>query len=163
MVLREIDPERGKGAYKTRVAVAYAENAETANKLAEGLIEPGSIIMTDESGAYSALSVFYDHQVVAHSHEFSTIDGVNENQAECYFSRLRRAEYGTYHGFRPDYLLDYAQEFAWREDFRRRTELDKLQDLARRLFDAGMSCLWRGYWEGHKRPKSWIERPLLGL
>lgn len=151
MVLREVYPEGGRGAYSTRVAVAYTENERVASRLAVEMIEPGAVVMTDENAAYSHLSQWYEHYCVEHSVEFSTIDGVNENQAESFFSRMRRAEYGTYHGFRPKYLLDYAQEFAWREDFRTRTEGEKLKDLAKRMFDNGLSRWWRGYWQGYHR------------
>ena len=141
MVLREMHPEKGNGAVRTRVAVAYTENERVATRLARTLIKEGSTIMTDENVAYDVLSTWYDHHCVVHSVEFSTTDGVNENQAESFFSRLRRAEYGTYHGFRPKYLLDYAQEFAWREDVRRSTENEKVKDLMSNIFKNGLSQL----------------------
>lgn len=49
------------------------------------------------------------------------------------------------------HLLDYAQEFAWREDVRTRTEVEKLKDLVKRVFSCGLSRWWRGYWQGHHR------------
>ena len=152
MVLRQMHPEKGQGASRTRVAVAYAENETVAKQMFKKWVLPGSTVMTDENAAYTVLSTLYDHHCVEHSREFSTIDGVNENQAECFFSRLRRAEYGTYHGFRPKYLLDYAQEFAWREDTRRTPEDEKIKDLFGRIFSCGMSQWWRGYFQGHHRP-----------
>jgi len=47
--------------------------------------------------------------------------------------------------------MDYAQEFAWREDMRRTTEHDKMKDLMGRLFNSGLSSWWRGYWQGNHR------------
>jgi hypothetical protein len=41
------------------------------------------------------------------------------NQAESFFSRLRRAEIGTHHHISGRYLSAYASEMAWREDNRR--------------------------------------------
>jgi ISXO2-like transposase domain len=64
---------------------------------------------------------------------------------------MRRSEYGTFHGYRPKYLLDYAQEFAWREDVRRTTEGEKVTDLLSNVFRNGLSNWWRGYWQGHHR------------
>ena len=151
MVVREIHPEKGNGAVRTRVVVAMAESQKVAVKIAEMMIQPKSLIMTDENAAYKPLAAFYDHQFVEHAFEFSNPDGVNENQAECYFSRMRRAEYGTFHGYSPKYLIDYAQEFAWREDLRRHTEREKMQDLFDRIFKNGKSVWWRGYWQGHHR------------
>lgn len=41
------------------------------------------------------------------------------NQAESFFSRLRRAEIGIHHHISRQYLQAYASEMAWREDHRR--------------------------------------------
>lgn len=152
LVLREKHPIKGLGAWKTRIAIGYTENARIAERITRQLVREGSEIMTDENGAYTTLSCWYDHKCVEHAKEFSTPDGVNENQAESFFSRMRRSEYGTFHGFRPKYLFDYAQEFAWREDVRRYTEGEKIADLFRQLFANGLSKWWRGYWQGHHRP-----------
>ena len=35
-------------------------------------------------------------------------EGVNNNQAESFFSRLRRWKYGVSHGVRPTYLAMYV-------------------------------------------------------
>lgn len=151
MVLREKHQEAGMGAAKTRIAIGYSENSRVAEKVVREFATEGCTVMTDENAAYTALAAFYEHQVVKHSEEFSTADGVNENQAEAFFSRMRRAEYGTFHGYRPKYLFDYAQEFAWREDTRRLTLLEITKDLFSRFFDNGKSKWWRGYWQGHNR------------
>ena len=42
------------------------------------------------------------------------------NQAESFFSRLRRMEVGTHHHVSGPYLHSYATEAAWREDNRRK-------------------------------------------
>lgn len=39
-------------------------------------------------------------------------EGVHNNSAERYFSRARRWQYGTSHGARPTYLMDYMTELA---------------------------------------------------
>ena len=133
------------GASKTRIAIGYTENSRVAERVVKEMVKPGSLIMTDENSAYTPLACWYDRKCVEHAKEFSTDDGVNENQAESFFSRLRRAEYGTYHGMRPKYLFDYTQEFAWREDVRRFTEGEKVADLFRRISSNGLSRWWRGY------------------
>lgn len=156
MVYRAVSPEGGEGAYATRVFISMGENSAVVDQLTPETVAPNSTIMTDENAAYSHLSKAYDHHCVEHSREFCTMDGVNENQAESFFSRMRRAEYGVFHGYRPKYLADYAQEFAWREDVRRQTERQKLQNLLRRVYDAGKSRWWRGYWQGHNRPGEWL-------
>jgi hypothetical protein len=54
---------------------------------------------------------------VNHSVEYKAEDGANVNQAESYFSRLRRAEIGQHHRISGHLLHQYANEAAWREVF----------------------------------------------
>lgn len=104
--------------------------------------------------AYSNMKAMgYGHKVVNHQEEFSTPEGVNENQAESYFSRLRRAVIGTYNRVTPHYMLDYATEMAWREDVRRIDLLGQLVNFAQRVFSAGISTDWLNYNRGHHRTK----------
>lgn len=164
MTLRQIDagtsgrvnPHNGKpvglGACRTLVAVCRSENNADIEALAKQHIERQSLIRTDELPGYGNLKLMgYEHQVVNHSIEFSTDDGVNENQAESFFSRMRRACIGIYHRVTPRYMLDYATEMAWREDARRRNTADQLQDLLTTVFSAGISADWINYCRGNKR------------
>lgn len=151
MVMREVFPEPGMGARRTIVSVAMAEDSSSAETLIKRYVNDDTLIMSDENAAYSRLSQWYDHKTVEHSKEFSTIDGVNENQAESYFSRLRRCEYGVVHRITPKYLMDLANEIAWREDTRRFTEKERLNNLFMKIFKNGLSRWWRGYNQGHRR------------
>ena len=82
-------------------------------------VASGTIIHADESSAWERLHASYDTRRVNHSQEYATDDGISVNQAESYFSRLRRAEIGQHHRFSGRYLYQYANEMAWREDNRR--------------------------------------------
>lgn len=151
MVLRELFPEKGKGARVTIVAVCQSENETDAISLASHYVAPGAQIMTDENPAYNRLSIRYQHDTVEHAVEFSTIDGINDNQAESYFSRLRRHVLGVAHRIEPKYMADIAIEMAWREDMRRSTEREKLGALFHAIFTNGLSQWWRCYWQGYHR------------
>lgn len=154
MVVREVRP--GFGGIRTRCFLAKAEDENVAKYIAKHCITPGSTVRTDESPAYSSYSLHFRHETVEHSKEYSTIDGVNNNQAESYFSRLRRSEYGTFHRMMAVYMLDYANEMAWRENHRRLTEQGKLIDLVVRSLTVGLSRWWRGYWDGCRRKDEMI-------
>src|SRR5260370_21182484 len=55
---------------------------------------------------------------INHSESYS--DGqACTNQAESFFSRIRRAEIGIHHHIAGPYLAAYASEMAWRENNRR--------------------------------------------
>lgn len=161
MVLRELYPDKGKGAYRTVVAVSHSENEIHAMQLARAYIEPGTLIMTDENPAYNKLSLYFDHHTVEHCVEFSTLDGINDNQAESYFSRLRKYARGVSGRIQPKYLADIATEMAWREDWRRKTGLEMLTNLLSACFKRGLSRWWRGYWQGaHRAGEISLSQPL---
>ena len=151
MVMRQVDPDGRTGSIRTIVEVVKAENAEAANSLAKQYIKRGASIMTDESSAYAEYMARYNHQSVNHSTMFSTNTGVNNNQAESFFARMRRMVFGQIHRLTPKYMLDYATEVAWREDVRRTsTSLQVRQLLGMAL--KKRSRWWRGYWQGYHRP-----------
>jgi hypothetical protein len=142
---------RGNGSDHSIAIVCASENQDDAIGLARKFIDPNAIVMTDESPAFSMLSAEFEHHTVAHAREFCTRDGVSDNLSETFFSRVRRAEYGTYHGFRPKYLQDYAIEMAWREMNRRICQRVRVVDLLQRCLKTGVSDWWCGYWQGHSR------------
>lgn len=148
--LRQLGP-KGTGAVRTICRVAMAEDEKHVMSLIRRFVEPGTYIETDESSAYLQCSLGYKHETVQHSTEYSTIDGVNNNQAESFFSRMRRWEYGVSHRIEAKYMQDYANEFAWRENTRRYTQLEKLRCLAEKVLTSGLSRWWCGYWQGIKR------------
>ncbi|MCG7568194.1 IS1595 family transposase [Pseudoalteromonas sp. CnMc7-15] len=149
MVARQVVP--GEGANKTRVFLSSGENEAIAKHIAQNCISKGSLVRTDENKAYESYDLRFQHETVEHSKEYSTIDGVNNNQAESYFSRLRRCEYGTTHRMQAAYMIDYAHEMAWKEDWRRKSACEKLVNLLERSFSIGLSRWWRGYWQGYRR------------
>jgi hypothetical protein len=51
---------------------------------------------------------------VNHERQLKSEDGACTNEAESWFSRLRRAEMGIHHRISGKYLYQYANEMAWR-------------------------------------------------
>lgn len=148
------DKPIGKGAERTVVAVCESENAQDIQMLVRKYVEPGSLIRTDELSAYGNLKYMgYRHEVVNHSKEFSTDEGVNENQAESFFGRARRSVIGIYHRVTPHYMVEYMHEMAWREDVRRMDTREQLENLVARVFNAGPSKLWVNYGQNKRKKK----------
>ena len=141
----------GEGAVRSIAAVAPAEDDHHATELIARYVAPSATIMTDESPAYAGVSKTHEHYAVRHSQEYVSAEGVNENQAESFFSRLRRWEYGVSHGVRPTYLADYANEMVWREDVRRHSIRVQLEMLLTKALTVGHSRWWRGYYQGKRR------------
>ena len=69
------------------------------------------------------------------------------NQAESYFSRLRRAEIGTHHHISGQYLSAYANEMAWHEDNRRKSNGELFELVVNAALSHSVSREWKGYWQ----------------
>ena len=105
-----------------------------------------STIYADEGSGWDALHAGWQTHRVNHSVAFMD-DGVCTNQAESYFSRLRRAEVGTHHHIAGPHLGSYAREMVWREDHRRRSNGAQAGLLCGAVMGGAVSRKWAGYWQ----------------
>ena len=81
-------------------------------------VKAGSVVYTDEAPGWDKVRDFFQSYSI--NHQLAYADGhICTNQAESYFSRLRRAEIGSHHFISGRYLDRYAGEMAWRENHRR--------------------------------------------
>jgi hypothetical protein len=106
----------------------------------------GSVIHADESAGWDALYARYDMQRINHSIAYS-LDGACTNQAESYFARLRRSQYGIHHRIGSRLLSQYASEMAWREDRRRVSNGAQYAEVAALALQHPPSREWSGYWQ----------------
>ena len=106
----------------------------------------GSTIYADEAAHWDALHGKFITKRVNHSVEYSNSDACT-NQAESFFSRLRRAEIGTHHHIAGPYLNSYANEMAWREDNRRVSNGELYLMAADAALKHPKSEQWCGYWQ----------------
>lgn len=151
MVVRQIDRRPGKGATRTIVEVVKAEERNVLQRLAHKYVEEGSTIWTDELGGFVEYSLSYDHRTVNHKKEFSTKEGVSNNHAESYHSRMRRMVIGQAHRVTPKFMLDYVNEVAWREDVRRLTCKQQVLNLLSKVVKAPISPWYAGYYQRKPR------------
>jgi ribosomal protein L37AE/L43A len=110
-------------------------------------VASGTIVHADEASGWDILHASYDMRRVNHSVEYVAEDGANVNQAESFFSRLRRAEYGIHHRISGQYLYQYANEMAWREDHRREPNGLHWRRVTGAALRHPKSEIWRGYWQ----------------
>jgi transposase-like protein len=110
-------------------------------------VATGSIVHADESGAWERLHASYDMRRVNHSVEFKAEDGACTNQAESYFSRLRRSEFGIHHRIAGPNLDQYAREMAWREDHRRQPNGTQFRLITSAALRHPVSDRWCGDWQ----------------
>ena len=103
-------------------------------------------IHADEGSGWDALHAGWDTHRVNHSVQFMD-KGVCTNQAESYFSRLRRMEVGTHHHIAGPYLGSYAREASWREDNRREANGTQAALVGYAAMGSRVSRQWKGYWQ----------------
>jgi transposase-like protein len=110
-------------------------------------VASGTVVHADELSAWDILHASYDTRRVNHSVEYVAEDGANVNQAESWFSRLRRAQYGIHHRISGPYLYQYSNEMAWREDNRRVPNGMQWRWMTGAALRHPKSEVWRGYWQ----------------
>ena len=106
----------------------------------------GSTVYADEASCWDELHARFAAKRINHSVAFKDEDACT-NQAESYFSRLRRAEIGTHHHISRRYLHSYANEMAWREDNRRLPNGTLYLLAADAALAHPVSREWKGYWQ----------------
>jgi transposase-like protein len=112
----------------------------------ESRVHPNAIIHADEASSWDRLHTFYRMRRINHQEAYSE-DGACTNNAESFFSRLRRAEIGTHHHIAGPYLNAYAREMAWREDHRRVSNGEQYLLTVNAALAHPVSRQWKGYWQ----------------
>jgi transposase-like protein len=132
--------------------LSFVSNSEAAAvPVIRERVAKGSTIHADEATHWDELHARYLTKRINHSLSYS--DGqACTNQAESYFSRLRRAEIGTHHHIAGPYLNAYANEMAWREDNRRVSNGELYLMAADAALKHPISSKWKGYWQRSVKP-----------
>lgn len=140
------------GSNRTITYVIKKETAEIILPLIKKSVAKGSIIMTDFGGAFNKIEPLLGitHFAVNHSVQYQDELGVNNNQAESFFSRMRRAEYGTYNGIRKTYLAFYGAEFAYRNDSKEIGISQRFYSLLSKILSREPSKAFCGYSQGKR-------------
>lgn len=110
-------------------------------------IASGTVVHADESRAWDILHASYDTRRVNHSIELVGENGESVNWVESYNARLRRGEYGQHHRINGHYLQQYANEMAWREDYRTLDNGRQWRYVLRASLNLPKSRTWAGYWQ----------------
>jgi len=109
-------------------------------------VASGSIVHADEASHWDQLHARFETKRINHSLAYSNGEACT-NQAESFFSRLRRAEIGIHHHVAGPYLASYANEMTWREDNRRVSNGELYLMAADAALKHPISKNWKGYWQ----------------
>jgi transposase-like protein len=138
VVIRERDGRTLPGVFASEVAALNFTRTRIAR---------GTEVYADEAGAWNELHGRFTMHRINHQEAYSLEGGIYTNNAESFFSRMRRAEIGHHHHLAGPYLARFAQESAWREDHRRDPngcQVDRVALLAMRNKPSVDFC---GYWQ----------------
>ena len=123
-----------------------AKSEALGGEIVTATIHHMSTVHADEASHWDGLHAKFDTRRINHSQTYS--DGFAcTNQAESFFSRLRRMEVGTHHHIAGPYLGSYASEASWREDNRREANGTQAALVGYAAMDSQVSRQWKGYWQ----------------
>ena len=144
------------GTDKTRVlALVSRETGEVVTKVIpnvtganlaaamRGEVEPERVILhTDENRGYRSMGLpFVAHHTVNHAQREYVRDDVSTNQAENFFTQLKRSIDGTHHHVSVDHLPRYLAEFSFRYTHRNDSDTERMIRLVQRV--AGRRLAYR--------------------
>ena len=129
-----------------RTATAVFQHEGHSAEFILSTVANTAIVHTDEARSWDRLHHHYEMRRINHQISYSR-PGACTNQAESFFSRLRRSEIGIHHHISGPYLARYAAEMAWREDHRRKSTGEQFDCIATLAMAAGKSRSFTGYWQ----------------
>ncbi|MEQ8842197.1 MAG: IS1595 family transposase [Acidimicrobiales bacterium] len=133
--------DKTTGEVRSRV-VPNVTGDTLRDAIAEQVDTPSSHLHTDGHAGYRQIGhEFVSHEHVAHDrHEYVRGD-VSTNQAENFFSQLKRSIDGTHHHVSPEHLPRYLAEFDYRYSTRDMTDTERM----RRVIDQtqGRRLSWK--------------------
>ena len=131
-----------EGRTLTRVTMNEADGVA----FARSRVAKNARMFADEAGHWDVLHGAFETFRINHSEAYSAL-GISTNQAESYFSRLRRMVEGQHHGVSPRYLHAYAAHAAWMEDHRRQSNGALCHRALGLALAHPVSRNWKGYWQ----------------
>lgn len=131
----------------TLTKVIETENSQDIDAIVRKHVLKGAELAADESAAYNVLHARHKVYRINHRLMYSDKMGGHTNNAESFFSRLRRSQWGIHHRFSRRYLAFYAAEMAYHQD---RCKIDFrtiFNEISEFLLGMPMSRRFKGYWQ----------------
>lgn len=124
------------------VTMREAEGVE----IARTYVAANASVFADEASHWDALEASFPNTGrINHSLAYADADD-HTNWAESYFSRLRRMVVGQHHRVSARYLSQYANEAAWKEDYRREPNGSAFNRVLGLSLASPISRAWARYW-----------------
>jgi transposase-like protein len=138
VVIRERNGKTLPGVFESEVAALNFIRTRVA---------PQTELYADEAGSWNELHARFTTHRINHQEAYSLPGGIYTNNAESFFSRMRRAEIGHHHHLAGPYLIRFAQEASWREDHRREANGEQVDRIVALAMANRPSVDFCGYWQ----------------
>jgi len=125
--------ERESGQVKTQVIKANSVKYSDVLPLIQANVSEDAQIFTDSSTMYGSLKHSYKHEVVNHVQKEYVRGAVHTNTIEGFFSQLKRGIYGVYHQVSTKHLGKYCNEFAYRYNTRKVSDVTRFEDAIQNI------------------------------
>lgn len=116
-----------------------------AIEIARQIVQPGTIVHADRGSQWEPLHLYFKTHRIDHSKSFSDGNACT-NLAESFFGRMRTGERGVHKHIGGAHLARYALEFAWREQYRRKSNGDQISRIIGAIGRMKRSSTFLGYW-----------------
>jgi len=125
VTLVDRDAGRARSFHITHVNFDIVRNALVTN------VDRSSHLRTDDARFYNTIGrEFASHQTTLHSNrEFSRGGGNHSNNAENFFSILKRGVVGTYHHWSAQHIHRYLAEFDLRYSTKDKSDTERASDI----------------------------------
>lgn len=90
------------------------------------IVQPGSIMVSDDARGYHAVKREYSHVIINHSAGIYVNGDFHTNGIENFWSLFKRGIIGIYHQVSHKHLQAYADEFAYRYNTRKVSDQERL-------------------------------------
>ncbi|MBS1530118.1 MAG: IS1595 family transposase [Bacteroidetes bacterium] len=124
---------RESGQVKTKVIKAGSVKHSDVLPLIQANVAENALIVTDSSTMYGSLKHSYRHEVVNHVNREYVRGAMHTNTIEGFFSQLKRGIYGIYHQVSPKHLHRYCNEFGYRYNTRKGTDIARFEDAVKNV------------------------------
>ncbi len=92
-------------------------------------VNPNATVVTDAYRSYNGLSAVYNHITVKHTeNNYITVGEDHTNNIEGFWSLLKRGIVGIYHYVSPKHLGRYCNEFGYRYNTRKVSDVVRFED-----------------------------------
>ncbi len=121
------------GEVRTTVLKANSVKFSDVLPLIQANVSETSLIITDSSTMYGILKLSYRHEVVNHVNKEYARGAMHTNTIEGFFSQFKRGIIGIYHYVSPKHLQRYCNEFGYRYNTRKTTDVVRFEDAFKQV------------------------------